>query len=42
MRRQQLLSDDSQSDWSLSGDWERIASLVIAIAYVVAWPIFFA
>jgi len=34
-------SDDSESDWSLTGDWQRIVSLFIAIAYVVVWPIVF-
>ena len=33
--------DDSESDWSLTGDWQRIVSLIIAIAYVVVWPIVF-
>lgn len=31
----------SDSDWSLSGDWERIASLVIAVAYLLVSPILF-
>ena len=35
------LDDGSESDWSLAGDWQRVVSLVIAIAYVVAWPMLF-
>lgn len=31
----------SDSDWSLSGDWERIASLVIAAAYLLVSPLLF-
>ena len=34
-------SDDAQSDWGLSGDWERIASLFIAAAYLLVSPILF-
>lgn len=34
-------SNDAQSDWGLSGDWERIASLFIAGAYLVVSPILF-
>ena len=34
-------SDDAQSDWGLSGDWERIGSLVVAVAYLVVSPILF-
>ena len=37
----QPLSDDSQSDWGLSGDWGRIASLVVAGAYLLVSPILF-
>ena len=37
----QPLSDDSQSDWRLAGDWERIASLVVAVAYLLVSPILF-
>ena len=33
--------DASDSDWSLSGDWERIASLVIAVAYLLVSPLLF-
>lgn len=32
------LADDSQSDWSLSGNWERIASLLVALSYLVVSP----
>jgi uncharacterized membrane protein YoaT (DUF817 family) len=35
------LDDNSESDWRLSGEWQRIVSLVIAIAYVVVWPVLF-
>ena len=35
------LSDDSQSDWGLFGDWERIASLVVAAGYLFVSPILF-
>jgi hypothetical protein len=35
------VEDDSESYWSLSGNWQRIVSLVIAIAYLVGWPILF-
>ena len=31
----------SDSDWSLFGDWERIASLVIAVAYLLVSPLLF-
>lgn len=34
-------SGDPQSDWGLSGDWERIGSLVVAVAYLVVSPILF-
>jgi hypothetical protein len=34
-------SDDAQSDWGLSGDWERIASLFVAAAYLLVSPILF-
>lgn len=40
-RKSDSLNDDSHSDWSLSGDWQRIVSVVIAIAYVALWPILF-
>jgi hypothetical protein len=30
--------DDLQSDWRLSGDVERIASLLVALAYLVVSP----
>lgn len=38
-RKSRGLDDDSESDWSLSGDWQRVVSLMIAIGYVVVWPI---
>ena len=34
-------SDDAQSDWGLSGDWERIGSLVVAAAYLLVSPILY-
>ena len=37
----QPLNDDSQSDWGLFGDWQRIASLVVAVAYLLVSPILF-
>lgn len=36
-----LLNSDSESDWSLSGEWQRIASLVVALAYLLVSPILF-
>lgn len=39
--RGSLLNRDSESDWSLFGDWQRVASLVIAIAYLLVSPILF-
>lgn len=33
--------DDTGSDWSLSNDWERIASLVVAVAYLLLSPLLF-
>ena len=33
--------DDNQSDWSLSGDWERIASLIVAVTYLLISPVLF-
>ena len=36
-----LLNRDSESDWSLFGDWQRVASLVITIAYLLVSPILF-
>lgn len=33
--------EDAQSDWSLSGEWERIASLIVAIAYLLVSPFLF-
>ena len=35
------LNDDAGSHWSLSGNWDRILSLLIAIAYLILWPIAF-
>ena len=35
------LIDDNQSDWSLSGDWERIGSLIVAVAYLLVSPVLF-
>ncbi|MFZ0062371.1 MAG: hypothetical protein WAL47_10070, partial [Pyrinomonadaceae bacterium] len=34
-------TDDSQSDWRLFGDWERIGSLVVAVAYLIVSPILY-
>ena len=34
-------TDDPQSDWSLFGDWQRIASLFVAVAYLLVSPILF-
>ena len=31
----------SDSDWGLSGDWERIASLLVAAAYLLVSPLLF-
>ena len=30
--------DDPSSDWRLFGDWERIASLLVAVAYLLIFP----
>ena len=38
---QALLNDDSESDWSLFADWQRIASLLVAIAYLLVSPYLF-
>lgn len=35
------MNRDSDSDWSLFGDWQRVASLVIALAYLLVSPILF-
>ena len=35
------LNPSSESDWSLRGDWQRVASLVIAIAYLLVSPLLF-
>jgi hypothetical protein len=32
---------DSESDWSLFEDWQRIASLLVALAYLLVSPILF-
>ena len=40
-RNQLPLNNDSESDFSLSGDWQRIASLIVAIAYLLVAPILF-
>jgi hypothetical protein len=34
-------TDDFQSEWSLFGDWQRIGSLVVAVAYLVVSPILY-
>jgi hypothetical protein len=39
--KESLLHRDSESDWSLFSDWQRVASLVIAIAYLLVSPILF-
>jgi len=36
-----VLNGDSESAWSLSGDWQRIASLIVAVAYLLISPILF-
>ena len=33
------LGEGSESNWSLSGDWQRIVSLIIAIGYLVVWVV---
>ena len=35
------MNGDSESDWSLFGDWQRVASLVVAIIYLFVSPILF-
>jgi hypothetical protein len=35
------LNNDSESEWSLFADWHRIASLVVAIGYLLVSPILF-
>ena len=35
------MNSDSESDWSLFGDWQRIASLLVAMAYLLVSPILF-
>jgi len=33
--------EGSNFDWSLSGDWQRLVSLIIAIIYLVVWAAVF-
>ena len=33
------MDNDSESDFSLAGDWQRIASLIVSIAYLLVAPI---
>ena len=35
------MNQDSESDWNLFGDWQRVASLIVAMVYVVVSPILF-
>jgi hypothetical protein len=35
------LNNDSESDFSFGGDWQRIASLLVAIAYILVSPLLF-
>ena len=35
------MNSDSESDWSVFADWQRIASLLVAIAYLLVSPILF-
>ena len=35
------MNNHSESDWSLAGDWQRIASLLVALAYLLVAPILF-
>jgi hypothetical protein len=35
------LNNDSESDWSLFADWQRLASLLVAIAYLLVSPFVF-
>jgi hypothetical protein len=35
------LTRDPESDWSLSEDWQRPASLVVALAYLAVSPLLF-
>ncbi len=35
------MNSDSESDWVLFRDWQRIASLVVAIGYLLVSPILF-
>jgi hypothetical protein len=33
--------ESEQSDWSLFGDWQRIASLLVAVTYLVLAPVLY-
>jgi len=33
--------ESDQSDWSLMGDWQRIASLLVAITYLLLAPVLY-
>jgi hypothetical protein len=33
--------ESEQSDWSLFGDWQRIASLLVAVTYLVLAPLLY-
>jgi hypothetical protein len=35
------LNRDSESDWSLFGDWERVGSIIIGFAYLLVAPMLF-
>ena len=35
------MDNDSESDFSFGGDWQRIASLLVAIAYLFVAPLLF-
>ncbi len=35
------LDEGSSVDWTLSGDWQRLVSLIIAIIYLVVWAAVF-
>ena len=35
------MNHDSESDWIVFADWQRVASLLIAIAYLLVSPILF-
>lgn len=40
-KREPVPVDDPHSDWSMSGNWQRIASLLIAFAWLLVSPILF-